>query len=42
MNSAKKLLQFEFDADEFVRRAPQPPVIPSERLAVLKKNYQRS
>ena len=37
MNSAKKLLQFEFDADEFVRRAPQPPVIPSERLAVLKK-----
>ena len=37
MNSAKKLLQFEFDADEFARRAPQPPVIPSERLAVLKK-----
>ena len=37
MNSAKKLLQFEFDADAFARRAPQPPVIPSKRLAMLKK-----
>ena len=37
MNSAKKLLQFEFDADTFARRAPQPPVIPSKRLAMLKK-----
>lgn len=37
MNSAKKLLQFEFDADAFARRAPQPTAIPSERLAVLKK-----
>ena len=37
MNSAKKLLQFEFGADDFARRASQPPIIPSERLAVLKK-----
>lgn len=37
MNSTKKLLQFEFNADSFTRRAPQLTAIPSERLAVLKK-----
>lgn len=37
MNSAKKLLQFNFDADEFTRRAVKPKTIPSERSAVLKK-----
>ena len=37
MNSAKKLLRFEFDADAFVGRAPQPRAILSERLAALKK-----
>ena len=37
MNSAKKLLQFEFNTDDFARRAPQPPIIPSERLVMLKK-----
>ena len=37
MNSAKKLLQFNFDADEFARRALKPKTIPPERLAVLKK-----
>ena len=36
MNSAKKLLEFEFDAGVFKRRVPQPVTIPSERLAVLK------
>ena len=37
MNSAKKLLQFEFDTDDFARRVSQPPIIPSERLAMLKE-----
>ena len=37
MNSTKKLLQFEFNADSFARRAPQLTAIPSERFAVLKK-----
>ena len=37
MNSAKKLLQFEFDADAFAHRAPQSPIIPSEQFTVLKK-----
>ncbi len=37
MNSAQKLLQFEFDADDFARRASQPVSIPTKRLAVLKK-----
>ena len=37
MNSAKRLLQFEFDANAFARRAPQPVAIPPEQLAVLKK-----
>ena len=37
MNSAKKLLQFEFNADGFARRAPQPVPIPANRLAVLEK-----
>ncbi len=37
MNSAKKLLQFNFDTDEFARRALKPKTIPPERLAVLKK-----
>ena len=37
MNSAKKLLQFDFDADAFARRAPRPTAIPSKRLAILEK-----
>jgi len=37
VNSAKKLPQFDFDADAFTRRAPKPIAIPSDRLAVLKK-----
>ncbi len=37
MNSTKKLLQFEFNADSFARRAPQLTAIPSERLTLLKK-----
>ena len=37
MNSAKKLLQFDFDADAFARRAPRPTAILSERLAILEK-----
>ena len=37
MNSAKKLLQFNFDADDFTRCALKPIEIPSERFAVLKK-----
>ncbi len=37
MNSAKKLLQFNFDADEFARRALKPIEIPTERFAILEK-----
>ncbi len=37
MNSTKKLLQFEFNADSFARRAPQVTAIPSERLAIFKE-----
>ena len=37
MNSAKKLLQFDFDANVFARRAPQPTGIPSEKLTILEK-----
>ena len=36
MNSAKELLQFDFNTDAFARRVPQPIAIPSERLAILK------
>ena len=36
MNSTKELLQFDFKADAFARRAPQQIAIPSEQLAVLK------
>ena len=41
MNSAQKLLQFEFDADDFARRASQPVSIPTKRLAVLKNGISR-
>ncbi len=37
MNSAKKLLQFDFNAEAFAKRAPQPDAIPSERLATLEE-----
>ncbi len=37
MNSAKKLLQFDFDAGAFARRAPKPMAIPPETLAILEK-----
>ncbi|MDE0636390.1 MAG: EH signature domain-containing protein [Candidatus Poribacteria bacterium] len=37
MNSAKKLLQFDFNADEFARRALKPIEIPTERFAILEK-----
>ena len=37
MNSAKKLLQFDFDANEITRRALKPISIPPERLKVLEK-----
>ena len=37
MNSAKKLLQFDFNADEFAHRALKPIEIPTERFAILKK-----
>ncbi len=37
MNSAKKLLQFNFDADEFARRALRPIEIPTERFAILEE-----
>ena len=36
MNSTKEMLQFDFKADAFARRAPQQIAIPSEQLAVLK------
>ena len=35
MNSARELLQFDFDADEFVRRAPKPTAIPPKIVADL-------
>ncbi|MDE0297841.1 MAG: EH signature domain-containing protein [Candidatus Poribacteria bacterium] len=35
MASAKKLLQFDFDADAFARRAPQPTAIPKELVSDL-------
>ena len=37
MNSAKKLLQFNFNAHGFATRAPRSPVIPQEQLATLEK-----
>ena len=37
MNSARELLQFDFDADEFVRRAPKPTAIPPEIVADLER-----
>ncbi len=37
MNSVKKLLQFDFDADAFVRRAPKPVPIPPEITADLER-----
>ena len=37
MNSAKKLLQFDFNHDEFARRALKPIEIPTERLEALKE-----
>ena len=37
MNAAKKLLQFDFDANTFARQAPKPTAVPSERLAILKQ-----
>ena len=37
MNSAKKLLQFDFDANVFARRAPQPTTIPQDKLATLEE-----
>ena len=35
MNSARELLQFDFDADEFVRRAPKPTAIPPKIVSDL-------
>jgi len=43
MNTAKELLQFEFDADAFKRRASRPVSTPTKQLAVLKsiiKDYE--
>ena len=37
MESAKKLLQFNFIAHKFANRAPRPPAIPSEQLETLEK-----
>ena len=37
MNSARELLQFNFDADAFARRAPRPTAIPQERIADLER-----
>ena len=37
MNSAKTLLQFNFDATSFAARAPRPPTIPKEQLETLEK-----
>ncbi|MDE0428106.1 MAG: EH signature domain-containing protein [Candidatus Poribacteria bacterium] len=37
MNSAKKLLQFNFNANTFSTRTPKPKAIPKEQLATLKK-----
>ena len=37
MNSAKKLLQFNFDANEFASRAPRSPAIPTAQLQTLEK-----
>ena len=37
MNSAKKLLQLNFNAHTFSTRAPNPPAIPKEQLATLEK-----
>ncbi len=37
MNSAKKFLQFDFNADEFARHALKPIEIPTERIAKLEK-----
>ena len=37
MNSTKKLLQFDFDAEVFARRAAKPIAIPAKQIAVLKK-----
>lgn len=42
MNFAKKLLQFDFDADAFARRAPEPIGISQKSLGILEeiiKNY---
>ena len=37
MNSAKTLLQFNFDVTSFASRAPRPPTIPKEQLETLEK-----
>lgn len=37
MNSAKKLLQFNFDPNEFASRAPRVPAIPTKQLQTLEK-----
>ena len=37
MNSARKMLQFRFDADTFVRRAPKPTAIPPNIVADLER-----
>ncbi len=37
MNSAKILLQFNFDATSFAARAPRPDIIPKEQLETLEK-----
>ena len=37
MNSAKKLLQFNFDPNEFASRAPRVPAIPTKQLQILEK-----
>ena len=37
MNSAREMLQFDFDADAFARRAQRPTAIPPERIAALER-----
>ena len=37
MVSARELLQFNFDADEFIRRVPKPTEIPPEIVADLER-----
>ena len=41
MNSAKKLLQFNFNLDAFARRAPQPSKLSQQNLKILKEIVEK-